>query len=128
MEHIEGTILEDSDFKKVIQKPDGSVLIIFKKKEGLVKKGSGYFKIFKKRWFDEWEGLTGIQRSIMVSMWLYGAGTGQCWASIRLLAGQLGCSTRTIRENIKKLEKSGFLKTEKRKGRGRYFNVYTLLK
>lgn len=120
-------IIKDDDYQKIIQNPDGSVRVIQKQKEQL-KKGSGYFKIFKKRWFDEWEMLNPIQRSVMVSLWLYGAGTGQSWASLRLLAGQLKCSTTTILENIRKLEKLGFLKTKKGKGRGRYFNIYTLLK
>jgi len=93
-----------------------------------IKKGIGYFKIFKKRWFDDWEGLTAIQRSIMVSLWLYGAGTGHSWVSMRALADLLGCSSKTISENIKKLEKLGFFKIGKGKGRGRYFNIYKLLK
>jgi len=121
-------IIRDDEYQKVIQNPDGSVRVIQKQKE-IIKKGSpGYFKIFKKRWFDEWEGLTPAQRSIMVSLWLYGAGTGQSWASMRKLAGQLKLNTDTILENIKKLEKLKFLKTKKGKGRGRYFNIYILLK
>jgi len=120
-------IIRDDDNQKVIQNPNGSIRI-FQKEKGKTKTGTGYFKIFKKRWFDEWEILNPIQRSIMVSLWLYGAGTGQSWASMRLLAGQLKCSTQTILLNIKKLEKLGFLKTKKGKGRGRYFNIYKLLK
>lgn len=120
-------IIKENKYQKVIQNPDGSVKIIQKQKDK-VKSGVGYFKIFKKRWFDEWETLTPTQRSIMVSLWLYGAGTGQSWASMRLLAGQLRCSTKSIFNNIKKLEKLGFLKIKKGKGRGRYFNIYILLK
>ena len=93
-----------------------------------IKKEIGYFTIFKRRWFDDWEGLNAIQRSIMVSLWLYGAGTGQAWASMRLLAVGLGTAVSTIDENIKKLEKLGFFKIGKGKGRGRYFNIYKLLK
>ncbi len=97
-------------------------------KSDLPTKKVGYFKIFKKRWFDEWKGLNMIQRSIMVSLWLYGAGTGQSWVAIRTLADMLNVDKDTIRLNIKKLEKMKYFKIKKHKGRGRYFNVYILLK
>ena len=94
----------------------------------VVKKKTGYFVIYKKRWFDEWKILNPTQRSIMVSLWLYGAGTGVSWNAMRSLSGQLGVCTDTIFLNIRKLEKLGFVKITKEKGRGRYFNVYQLLK
>lgn len=88
----------------------------------------GYFKMTKKRWFDDWQGLNWTQRSIMTSLWLYGAGTAISWVAMRTIADLLGCDKDTILTNIRKLEKLGYLKTEKRKGRGRYYNVYKLLK
>jgi DNA-binding MarR family transcriptional regulator len=64
----------------------------------------------------------------MVSLWLYGAGTGQAWASVRLLANDLKLDKDTIFRNIKKLEKAGYFTIGKGTGRGRYFNIYKLLK
>jgi len=123
-----GTIIFENEKEKHIRKNDGAILIVEKRQEGLVKTGSGYFKIFKKRWFDDWKTLNAGQRSIMVSMWLYGAGTGQCWVSMRELAVHLGMDKETIFRNVRKLEKMKFLMTKKCKGRGRHYNHYYLLK
>ncbi len=112
---------QNTDFLK------GNTIKISYKAEIPTKK-VGYFKIFKKRWFSEWKDLNMTQRAIMISLWLYGAGTGKSWVSIRSLADMLSLSDKTISLNIKKLEKKKYFKITKCKGRGRYFNVYILLK
>ena len=141
-------IIEENDFQKVVENENGTVSIfekqkgeikkvvqnengtvsIFEKQKGEIKKQGGYFKLSKKHWFDDWAVLTWAQRSIMVSLWLYGGGTGQAWVSMRALAGQLNVHKETILRNIKKLEKLKFLKIKKGRGRGRHFNIYILLK
>jgi DNA-binding MarR family transcriptional regulator len=82
----------------------------------------------KRRWIESWKELTPTQRSIMVSLWLYGGAAAVCWASMRRLAGELGLDKNTISENIKILKQKSFLKIEGQKGqKGKYYR-YTLLK
>jgi hypothetical protein len=120
-------IIEENEYHKVVELPDHSVKII-KKKEKESGKKSWWFRITRKRWFNDWEELTTTQRSIMLSLCLYAGSRDFCYPSIRELSVKLSLSTQTTGLNTKKLEKSGFIRIEKQKGRGRYFNKYYLLK
>ena len=120
-------IIHEDEYEKVIKNPDASVRII-RKKEKETGKISWWFRISKKRWFEAWDGISIVQRAILLSLWLYAGKGTTCYPSIRELAERLKLSTCTINKNIKKLEKSGFIRIEKQKGRGRYFNKYFLLK
>jgi len=98
------------------------------KKEKEKKDKTWWFRISKKKWFNEWKELTPTQRSILLSLWLYGANKGHCHPSLRQLSADLNISYDTIWRNIKILEKKKYFKIKKQKGRGRYFNKYFLLK
>lgn len=82
----------------------------------------------KRRWIENWKGLTPTQRALMVSLWLYGGNKSFCWASMRRLAGELNLARNTIQRNIKILEKKQFIKIEKKKGLKGNYHLYFLLK
>ena len=55
---------------------------------------------------------------------------GECWPSIKKMAGELKLSVSTIRRGIKDLEKEGLLKTKQRyrKNGGKSSLAYTIKK
>ncbi len=92
------------------------------------KKTSWWFRISKKRWFRDWQGLTPTQKTVLMTLWLYAGSKTFCFPAMRTMAKDLNCGRATINRSIKELEKSGFLMKEKVKNqRGRY-NKYWLLR
>ena len=82
----------------------------------------------KRKWIEDWAGLNPSQRSTMVSLWLYAGKKAVCWASMRRLARELGLARNTILNNIKVLEKGGFIRVEKAWGKKGNYHRYYLLK
>lgn len=122
-------ILSENAIQKVVENPDGSVRIFSKiKNSNSPPDKSWRFVISKKRWLKEWFVLNPMQRSTLVSLWLYADKSGVCWASMRTLAVDLGVSKNTILETIKILEKKKFLEVATRRGQKGKNNRYTLLK
>jgi len=101
---------------------------IKEQKKGRTKeKKSWWFRISKRKWFDEWKELTPTQKALLLSLWLYAGNRGQCYPSLRQLSDDLGITYQTTWRNIKILKKKGYFQIEKTKGRGRYFNKYILI-
>ncbi len=86
------------------------------------------FQLSTKRWFEDWKILKPIQRSLMVSLWLYARTRAFCYPSERKLAKDLGTTPKTIWKNIKILEKKGFIRIEKVITQRGKANRYHLLK
>jgi DNA-binding MarR family transcriptional regulator len=87
---------------------------------------SWWFRISKKRWFNEWKGLNTTQRSIMLSLHLYGGNKSICYPSMRTLSKDLKVNLKTIERNIKILQKMKFIKIEKKINQRGKYNEYTL--
>jgi len=117
-------ILQENEYQKIIENTDGSVRIIQKKE----KLKSWWFRISKTRWFNDWKELTPTQRSILMSLWLYGGSKSFCWVSMRRLSVDLNCSTQTILRNIKILKKKKYITSEKLTNQKGKYNKYFLLK
>lgn len=86
---------------------------------------SPWFRISRERWFLAWKELKPIQKSTLLSLWLYAGSRDYCWPSEGRLARDLGISRKAVWRTIKILEKKKFIKIEKSKGK---FNKYFLLK
>lgn len=84
-----------------------------------------WFRITRRRWFNEWVGLNPTQRVVLLSLWLYAGKKEICYPSQYKLEKDLDLSRLTILRNIKILEKKGYIKIDKKVGR---FNTYILLK
>lgn len=91
-------------------------------------KKSWWFRITKKRWLEDWKELKPIQRSIMLTLWLYAGKRDVCYPSERKIASDLKIGLKAVWRNIKILEEKGFIKIEKVIGQSGKYNKYQLLK
>jgi|AntAceMinimDraft_8_1070364.scaffolds.fasta_scaffold78096_3 hypothetical protein len=92
------------------------------------KQRTWWTRISTNLWRELMKDLKPIQRSIYVSLKLYASNEGYCYPSNRLLAKELNVDKDTILENIKILEKKGWIKIIKTKTLKGLSNNYTLLK
>jgi Transcriptional regulators len=90
-------------------------------------KKSWWFRITRKRWFNDWYELNATQKVIMLTLWLYAGKKDYCYPSQQLLAKELNISPNTIKRNIKILNHKGFIKIEKLVNQRGKYNRYTLV-
>jgi hypothetical protein len=65
------------------------------------------------------------QKLLYITLLLFAFKKKQCFPGCKTIGRLIGADERTIRRNLKKLEKAGWIKIEKRKGTS---SVYYLLK
>jgi len=95
---------------------------------GKKKPAGDYFpQLTQKLWHDGFKGLSVYQRCLMVSFLVGGQRRGFCWPSLDYLAGELEVSRTTIIENIKILEKKGYIIKDKKNYKFRKSNTYILV-
>ena len=98
------------------------------RQQGQSLKKSWWFRITKKRWFEDWKELSPTQKSIILSLWLYAGKTDICFPSERKLAKDLKVNLKTIWKHIKILNSKGFIEIKKQIGQRGKYNNYKLLK
>jgi DNA-binding MarR family transcriptional regulator len=84
-------------------------------------------KISKRRFFNDLYDLEPHEKVIYIRLGLYQDREGHCWPSMRVLADDLNLNKNTIQKYIRKLEKKGFIKIDKKRGkRGKRFDYWLL--
>lgn len=92
------------------------------------KKSSFYVKITKKMFLNDYHSLSPTLRVVYITLKLYSSKNGVCYPSHALLARTAGLSKSTIIRSLRKLEKKGWIKRQKKAGKTKKSNVYYLLK
>ena len=90
-----------------------------------VKDSTYWFKLTKKRWFNDWHELNAQERAILCSLWLFSGSKRSCYPSITKLASVVKINRNNTIRHLRFLESKGFIVVKKTAGKP---NCYSLLR